>query len=106
MIDLAGEHWRTSSYSGPTGNCVEVADLPGGRHAVRDTKDRGRALCFRSREWRAFVAGVRSGEFDRPAGSPAGCFGPVPSAPERVSGPPEDPGYGPVPAPGADSAIR
>jgi hypothetical protein len=33
---------------------------------VRDTKDRGRGPVQRytSDEWRAFVAGVRSGEFD------------------------------------------
>jgi Domain of unknown function (DUF397) len=58
--------WRTSSYSGPYGNCVEVADLPDGGRAVRDTKDRGEGpvLLFTSSEWRAFVAGVKAGEFD------------------------------------------
>jgi Domain of unknown function (DUF397) len=58
--------WRTSSYSGPNGNCVEVADLPDGRRAVRDTKDRGRGpiLMCTPGEWQAFVAGVKAGEFD------------------------------------------
>jgi hypothetical protein len=57
--------WRTSSYSGPNGNCVEVADLRDGRRAVRDTKDRGRGpiLMFTPGEWRAFVAGIKAGEF-------------------------------------------
>jgi hypothetical protein len=57
--------WRTSSYSGPNGNCVEVADLRDGRRAVRDTKDRGRGpiLMFTPGEWQAFVAGVKAGEF-------------------------------------------
>jgi len=48
------------------GGCVEVGRLPGGSVAVRDAKDPERAmtLVFTSEEWRAFVAGVRNGEFD------------------------------------------
>jgi hypothetical protein len=59
--------WRTSSFSGSGGNssgCVEVASLPGGGVAVRDTKDRSRAAHRHSAPaWRAFLAGVRAGEF-------------------------------------------
>jgi hypothetical protein len=64
--DLA---WRKSSFSGSNsdGDCVEVALLPGGGVAVRDTKDRSLgAHRFTAQEWAAFVAGVRAGEFDRP----------------------------------------
>ena len=45
---------------------VHVAD----EHVhVRDTKDRqGSFLTFTHSEWRAFVAGVRLGEFDVPPG--------------------------------------
>ena len=59
--------WRKASYSnGSGGNCVEVADLPGGGRAVRDSKlgDTGPVLRFTPAEWQAFVAGVRDGEFD------------------------------------------
>jgi hypothetical protein len=65
MIDLTGA-WRTSSYSNVNGECVEVADLPGGSRLVRDTKDHGRGpvLRFRDRDWEAFVAGVKYGEFN------------------------------------------
>jgi hypothetical protein len=59
--------WRTSSFSGSDGattGCVEVAPLPDGGIAVRDTKDRSRAAHRHSAPaWRAFLTGVRAGEF-------------------------------------------
>jgi hypothetical protein len=61
--DVTG--WRTSSYSGGQGgNCVEVAGS-GGVILVRDTKDHGRGPVhrFTAGRWRAFVAGVRNGQF-------------------------------------------
>jgi hypothetical protein len=65
--NLHGLAWRTSSFSGSGGassGCVEVAALPGGGVAVRDTKDRSRAAHRHSAPaWRAFLAGVRAGEF-------------------------------------------
>jgi hypothetical protein len=66
MADLSGARWHKSTRSGGNGgDCVEVAvNLPG-IVAVRDTKDRaGGALVFTHNEWRAFLAGVRDGEFD------------------------------------------
>jgi hypothetical protein len=41
-VDLAGARWRKSSFSqaNAENDCVEVAFLPGGAVAVRDTKDR------------------------------------------------------------------
>ncbi|MGH3769639.1 MAG: DUF397 domain-containing protein [Pseudonocardiaceae bacterium] len=64
-MDIDRAAWRTSSYSnGSGGACVEVADLAGGCHAVRDSKDRsGPALTFSTAEWAAFTAGVRADEF-------------------------------------------
>lgn len=65
LAELAHVHWRTSTYSGNVGNCVELAGLDGGHRAVRDSKDRsGPALIFTPAEWSAFTAGVRDGEFD------------------------------------------
>jgi uncharacterized protein DUF397 len=64
----AGVAWRKSSFSGSGGNgdgCVEVAALPGGEVAVRDTKDRTRRPHHHpAPAWREFLAGVRAGEFD------------------------------------------
>lgn len=63
--DLPDASWRKSARSGHNG-CVEVA-FASGRIAVRDSKDRqGPVLVFTSREWEAFVGGVRDGEFDLP----------------------------------------
>ena len=58
--------WRKSSYSANGGaSCVEVASNLPGIVAVRDSKDReGPKLGFTPGEWRAFVTGVKSGEFD------------------------------------------
>jgi len=45
---------------------VEVADLPDGGAAVRDSKDPdGPKLVFTRAEWVAFLGGVKDGEFDR-----------------------------------------
>ena len=67
---LDGLAWRKSSFSGSGGassGCVEVAPLPDGGIALRDTKDRSRAPHRHSAPaWRAFVAAIRAGEFTRP----------------------------------------
>jgi hypothetical protein len=56
--------WVKSSYSGPQGNCVEVAQLPGGEIAVRNSRHPdGPALIFTGAEWDAFISGARDGEF-------------------------------------------
>nr|WP_219418825.1 DUF397 domain-containing protein [Pseudonocardia nigra] len=67
---MSGAQWRKSSFSGNNGNssgCLEVAMLPDGGVAIRDSKDPSLAPhVYTAREWEAFVAGVRAGEFDRP----------------------------------------
>jgi hypothetical protein len=63
--ELARVHWRKSSYSGTSGNCVEIGELPDGGRAVRDSKHPdGAVLRLTPAEWAAFTAGVRDGDFD------------------------------------------
>jgi hypothetical protein len=66
---LPGATWIKSRRSGPTGgNCVEIAFLPDGEIAVRNSRHpSGPALVFSRAEWDAFLGGARDGEFDRPA---------------------------------------
>ena len=57
--------WRVSSWCAGNGDCVAVGQLRTGHVLVRDTKDPdGPRLRFSAGEWRAFLAGVRAGEFD------------------------------------------
>jgi len=58
--------FRKSSHSG-NGGCVEVAISSRGDVLLRDSKTAASPeLEFNSREWSAFLAGVRGGEFELP----------------------------------------
>ena len=70
--------WRKSRASNPSGCCVEVAELPNGAIAVRNSRDpAGPALVYTRAEVAAFLAGVKNGEFDDlyPAGNGPSTFG-------------------------------
>lgn len=64
LVNLKEAKWRKSSLSNSQGNCVEIAHI-NNHVAVRDSKNQeGPALIFTPDEWKAFVGGVRKGEFD------------------------------------------
>jgi hypothetical protein len=64
--ELATVTWVKSRRSNPSGNCVEVAQLPQGEgFAIRNSRDpEGPALLFTPAEIAAFVLGARDGDFD------------------------------------------
>jgi hypothetical protein len=63
--EALGSRWVKSSLSFANGDCVEVATLPDGRIGIRHSKaPEGPVLRFTPSEWRAFIGGVRNGEFD------------------------------------------
>jgi hypothetical protein len=61
--------WRSAGSGGDNcsgGVCVEVASLPGGGVAIRDSKNgaRGPVHRFSRAEWDAFRNGIKQGRFD------------------------------------------
>lgn len=58
--------WRKAARSNPSGNCVELAELPDGAGvAVRNSRHPdGPALVYTPAEISAFLLGVRDGDFD------------------------------------------
>lgn len=62
---LQGVLWRKSRRSNPSGNCVELAELPGGAVAVRNSRHpAGPALIYTRDEIAAFIHGAKDGDFD------------------------------------------
>lgn len=64
--ELRGAKWQKSFFSGNyNNNCVEMAGLPSGEIAVRNSRDpNGPALIYTRAEVEALVRGVMHGDFD------------------------------------------
>ena len=82
---LRAAKWRKSRHSNPSGNCVEMARLPGEQVAVRDShRPDGPALLFTRAAWERFLCGVREGAVElalagletATADGPARCVAP------------------------------
>jgi NADH:ubiquinone oxidoreductase subunit len=62
---LRGVSWQKSRYSNSQGTCVELARLPSGEIAVRNSRHPdGPALVYTRAEIHALIQGVRAGDFD------------------------------------------
>ncbi|MFJ5261008.1 DUF397 domain-containing protein [Streptomyces sp. NPDC088387] len=62
---LSGVAWQKSRHSNSQGSCVEFAQLPGGRVAVRNSNfPDGPALVYTRAEIEAMLLGIKDGEFD------------------------------------------
>jgi hypothetical protein len=63
--ELRWARWHKSGRSSAQGNCVETAKLADGQVAVRNSRHpAGPALIFTDAEARAFLEGVKDGDFD------------------------------------------
>jgi hypothetical protein len=68
--ELGDVRWRKSRHSNPNGACVELAALPGGEIAMRNSRfPAGSVLLYTRAEIAAFLAGAKDGEFDHLAGA-------------------------------------
>jgi Domain of unknown function (DUF397) len=62
---LSHVSWFKSQHSNPSGNCVEVACLPSGEIAMRNSRfPGGPVLLYTQAEIAAFLQGAKDGEFD------------------------------------------
>ena len=63
--ELVDVTWQKSRYSSAQGNCVELATLPTGDIAVRNSRHpSGPALIYTRAEIAALIQGMKDGEFD------------------------------------------
>ena len=63
--ELRDVTWKKSRHSNSQGACVELAGLPGGDIALRNSRDPGGpALIYTPAEIDAFIRGAKEGEFD------------------------------------------
>ena len=57
--------WRKRRVSNPSGNCVEMAELPDRQDAVRNSRHPdGPVLIYTRDEIAALILGARDGDFD------------------------------------------
>ena len=65
--EYVGVTWRKSKRSGSTNDCVEIAELPNGRVAIRDSKEPdGPALEFSRAAFKGMIGGAKAGELEGP----------------------------------------
>jgi len=64
--ELGDVRWLKSWHSNPNGACVELAALPSGEIAMRNSRfPAGPVLLYTQAEITAFLAGAKDGAFDQ-----------------------------------------
>jgi hypothetical protein len=64
-VELPEARWRKSQHSNPNGSCVELAALPSGVLAIRNSRDPvGPALVYHADGIAAFIRAAKEGQFD------------------------------------------
>ena len=67
--ELGEVRWQKSQHSNPNGECVELAALPSGEIAMRNSRfPTGPVLLYTQAEITAFLAGAKDGQFDHLVG--------------------------------------
>ena len=67
--ELGEVRWQKSWHSNPNGECVELAALPTGEIALRNSRfPAGPVLLYTQAEITAFLDGAKDGEFDHLTG--------------------------------------
>ena len=65
----SGPSWRKSSYSNPSGDCLELTELPGEQIAIRYSQHPdGTTLIFARVQIAALIQSAKDGEFDEYTG--------------------------------------
>jgi hypothetical protein len=96
--DLTGLRWFKSSASSAAG-CVEIAHLPDGGVALRDSKDRDKTPhVFNRHEWECFLFGAKKGNSTSLSARPCRLL--------RSAGGDDGRGATPLPAPPVPSSGR
>lgn len=68
MHQIPESAWFKATASTTGNGCVEIAHLPDGGVAVRNSRHpEGEVIRYTAHEWDCFLDGARKGEFDRPA---------------------------------------
>ncbi|MFE4366840.1 DUF397 domain-containing protein [Streptomyces sp. NPDC056835] len=57
-------YWQKSSYSGTAGNCVNVAAADDGTIKIQESDEPDTIVTTTPEKLRAFILGVKAGEFD------------------------------------------
>lgn len=56
--------WRKSSFSSANQDCVEFRRVEDGVEVRNSKRPEAGTIAYTDSEWKAFVAGVKNGEFD------------------------------------------